>query len=147
MEINTAAALITYISKIEQESAKLYEKLAKKHEELRETFLSFAKENKQNETNIKRAYYSVISDALEACFSFGGLNADNSLSQPIVDEDTSLSEVLRYSIDLEEGIEMFYSKAAEQSKALLADLPRVIGHVAKLRNKRRMKLRVLLDKT
>lgn len=109
--------------------------------------MSFAKENKQNETNVKKAYYSVISDALEACFSFGGLNADNSLSQPIVDEDTSLSEVIRCSIDLEEGIEKFYSKAAEQSKALLADLPRVMGHVAKLRNKRRMKLRVLLDKT
>ena len=147
MEINTAAALITYISKIEQESAMLYEKLAKKHEELRETFLSFVKENKKNETNIKRAYYSVISDALEACFSFGGLNADNSLSQPIVDEGTSLSEVLRFSIDLEERIEKFYSKAANQSKALMADLPRVLEHVAKLRNKRRMKLRVLLDKT
>lgn len=146
MEINTAAALITYISKIEQASAMLYEKLAKRHQELQETFLSFVKENKKNETNIKRAYYSVISDALEACFSFGQLDADKSLSEPIVDEGTSLSEVLRFSIDLEEGIEKFYSKAAEQSKALMADLPRVLEHVAKLRNKRGTKLRLLLDK-
>jgi hypothetical protein len=145
MEINTAAALITYISKIEQASAMLYEKLAKRHQELQETFLSFVKENKKNETNIKRAYYSVISDALEACFSFGQLDADNSLSEPIVDEGTSLSEVLRFSIDLEEGIEKFYSKAAEQSKALMADLPRVLEHVAKSRNKRGTKLRLLLD--
>jgi len=49
MDLNTAAAVISYTSKIEQESARFYEKWGEAHEILREAFSSFVKENKKSE--------------------------------------------------------------------------------------------------
>ena len=142
MELNTAASVISYVSKIEQDSAKLYEKWAEKHEEIREAFSSFVKENKKNESNVKRAYYSVISDALETGFAFKGLRVD--VVMPLVEDDASLSETLRASIDLENCIQEFYLKAAKLSRSLLADVPRAMERVAQVRNQRKEKLQSLL---
>lgn len=143
MELNTAASVISYISKIEQNSGKLYEKWAEKDEKLRETFSSFIKENKKNESNIKRAYYSVISDALETGFSFKGLKADVMLPQ--LGDNASPAEILRASIELEQSIQGFYIKAADLSKSLMADVPRAMKRVAKTRDQRKEKLRSLLE--
>ena len=76
MELNTAAAVIRYVSNLELESAALYEEWSKLHEELREAFAKFSKENKKNEQKVKRAYYSVVSDALETGFCFKGFQSD-----------------------------------------------------------------------
>ncbi len=143
MDLNTAAAVISYTSKIEQESARFYEKWGEVHEILREAFSSFVKENKKSEKNIKRAYYNVVSDALETGFSFKGLKAD--VNVPSLDNDASPYDVLKASIEMETGIQEFYLKAAELSRSLLADVPRVMGRVATSRDIRVARLRSMLE--
>lgn len=143
MDLNTAAAVISYISKIEQESASFYEKWASSHESLRQAFLSFAEGNKRHEKNIKLTYYSVISDALETGFCFKGLTAE--VSVPLLKNDASPHDILAASIEIETEIQEFYMKAAGLSKSLLADIPRAMERVAKDKDKRKIKLRLLME--
>jgi hypothetical protein len=143
-ELNTAAAVIAYVFKIEQETADFYETWAQKYDECYEIFLSFVKDNKKNEKNIKRAYYGVVSDALETNFCFEGLRVD--LTIPQVGQEASPSEVLKTSLDLERSIRAFYEEASAVSRALLADVTRVMDRVAKSRKVREEKLRSMLEK-
>lgn len=146
MELNTASAIINFAGKLEGDSAKFYENVAQRYAEGREIFRSFAVENKRNRTLVERAYYEVISDALEACFSFEGLNTDDYLIETESTEDTSYSDMLRMAIEMEDRIQRFYLDAAERSKSLMADVPRAFERVAKKRNERKLKLRSLLEK-
>jgi hypothetical protein len=143
MELNTASSVISKISKIEQESADFYEDWAGRYEELRKAFLLFSKENKKNEKTIKRSYYNVVSDALETNFCFKDL--EDNVSLPNLKYDIEVSEVLRASIDLEESIKCFYLEASKLSKALLADVPRALERVARLRKARLEGLRLMLN--
>ena len=115
------------------------------YEELRESFISFAKENKKNEKSIKRAYYSVVSDALETNFCFKGLKAGVVL--PNLSGEASPSETLEVFVSLESDIRDFYREAAEMSKALLADVARAVERVARLRDERIKKLRAGAKRT
>jgi len=53
---------------------------------------------------------------------------------------------LAKAIEIEEKIIKFYSDAAEQSKSLMADVPRAFKMVAKKRANRQSTLKALLDK-
>ena len=139
MECTTAASVITYVSKIELDSAKLYEQWGKLHEKLRDPFESFAKANKKNEQRVKRAYYSVVSDALETGFCFKDLRAD--IVIPEFSKGASVSEVLNLAAKLEEEIQDFYVKAANSSRALLTDVSRAMEQAARVRKARLEKLR------
>lgn len=146
MELNTAAAVIRFAEEVEEKSAKLYSDCAKQYEESEEEFLSFVSENKKNVSLVKRAYYGVISDALEACFSFEGLTVDEYLFDTEFDEKAGLPEILKMSLEIEDKIQRFYQKAGELSESLLADVPRALKKVAEKRNERKHKLELLLDK-
>ncbi|MHC1564672.1 MAG: hypothetical protein ACXQTF_05040, partial [Candidatus Hecatellaceae archaeon] len=75
--LNTASAVVSFVINVEEETAKFYENLAQKYLEGKDAFLSFSKENRKNKVLVERAYYGVITDALEACFSFkDGLNPE-----------------------------------------------------------------------
>ena len=141
--MNTASSVISYVSRIEQESSAFYEKHALESEEFREAFLSFARENKKYEKNIKRAYYSVVSDALETNFCFAGLRAQVML--PAMPQDLTPAEMLKSSLDLEKSVLAFYQDAAERSRALLADVPRAMDRIAKMRKARVERLQTLLE--
>jgi rubrerythrin len=143
MDLNTAASVISYISRLEEESAKLYEEAAATHEALKGPFLEFAQENRKHEKNVKRAYYSVISDALETAFSFKGLSADVHI--PLLQENCPVQDLLQASIVMEENIQDFYRRAAQSSKAFLADVPRAMEQVVKKRSKRIEVLKSLLQ--
>jgi rubrerythrin len=134
MECTTAASVITYVSKIELDSAKLYEQWGKLHEKLRDFFEAFAKGNRKHEQRVKRAYYSVVSDALETGFCFKDLTAD--IVMPEFSKGASVSEVLNLAVRLEKEIQNFYVKAANSSRALLPDVPRQMDKVSQERNKR-----------
>ena len=134
MELNTAAAVIRYVSNLELESATLYEKWSQLHEELRSIFDKFSKENKKSEQKVKRAYYSVVSDALETGFCFKGFQSD--LTIPKLRREATMTEILEQAIDLESGIRDFYVEAADLSRCLLADVPREMQKVAKARIER-----------
>mgnify|MGYP000498169058 CR=1 FL=1 len=70
MDLNTTSEIISFAKKLEEDSAKFYEDLSHRYAQDEDVFLSFVKENRKNAVQIERAYYGVISDALEGCFSF-----------------------------------------------------------------------------
>jgi len=133
--LQTASATISFAKKLEDESAKFYEDLAQRYTEGKDTFLSFAKENGKNVVQIERVYHEVITDAIEGCFAFN-LNPDEYTVKTELAEEASYSEALDKAVEIEEKIIKFYSDAAEQSKALLADVPRVFTMIAKKRSSR-----------
>ena len=124
MRLNTMAAVMTQISKLEVESAALYEEFAGTFPHLGEMFAKWAKENKRQEKNIKQTYYGVITDTLESNYAFEGLETDE------FDFDMSGSsqeaEAKAKALALEKAIQAFYLKVAEMSEGLMADVPRVL---------------------
>lgn len=147
MELNTAAAVIKFATEVEEKSAKFYDDCAKRYRENAETFLSFVRENKKNVTFVKRAYYGVISDALEACFSFRDLKVDEFLFEANFDASAHLSDILKMSLEMEDKIQKFYQKAGELSEKLLADVPRALKKIADKRKERKNELMSLLERT
>jgi hypothetical protein len=141
MECVTAASVITYLSKIELDTATLYEQWGKSHEKLKDPFEAFAKANKKNEQRVRRAYYSVVSDALETGFCFKDLKAD--IAIPEFSKGASVSEVLNLAVSLEKEIQNFYVKAANSSRPLLPDVPRQMDKVSQERSKRLEQLQAM----
>ncbi len=116
MKLNTASEVISFARKLEEDTARLYEDLAQRYTETAETLLSLAKENKKNIAQIERAYYGVITDALEGCFAFD-LNLDEYVFATERSDRESYTEALVNAMAMEEEIQRFYADAAEKSKA------------------------------
>jgi len=145
MELNTASATISFAKKLEEDSAKFYEDLSRRYVKDVDVLLSFAKENSKNIVQVERVYYGVITDAIEGCFAFN-MNPDDYAFKTELAEGTSYSDALAKAVEMEEKIIKFYSDAAEQSKSLMADVPRAFTIIAKKRDNRRAILKSLLDK-
>ena len=143
--MNTAAEVISFAKKLEADSAKFYEDLAQRYINDREVWLSFARENRKNIVQIERAYYGVITDAIEGCFSFKISPDEYSLKTELA-ENASYSDAWHRALEIEERITKFYSDAAAQSESLLADIPRIFTMIAKKRGDRIPKLEPLLHK-
>ena len=144
MELNTASETVSFARELETESAKFYENLAQKYAQGKEIFLSFAKENNKNIVQAERAYFGVISDALEGCFSFKGIDTDNYSIETTLSEGRSYADALNMAVAVEEKIVKFYMDAAEVSRSLMADVPQAFERIAKKRNERILKLKSLL---
>lgn len=142
MRLNTASGVISFVRKIESDEAEFYEKLSRRYDQGKDVFLAFAKENKKNVTEVERAYYSVITDAIEGCFSF---DMDTDLYTFDNDPDTPADYrgILDKALQIEEKIVRFYTDAAEQSDKLMADVPRMFKLIARKRNNRLSKLKSL----
>ena len=145
MALNTASEVISFAKNLEESGRKFYEDLAQRYIEGRETLLSLAKENVRNIVEIERAYYGVITDAIEGCFAFN-INPDEYIFKTELAENASYSDALDSAAEMEEKIVRFYSDAAEQSQSLMADIPRAFRMVIKKRSSRRPKLESLLGK-
>ncbi len=139
MTLNTASAVMSLARNLETESSRFYESLAASFTGDSELFLSFVKENKRNVTDIERAYYSVITDAIEGCFAFE-INPDDYKLKTELAENATRLDALDAAIEIEDKILKFYTDAAEQSKSLMADVPRAFLLVAKKRPLRKAKL-------
>jgi len=144
MTISTCSGAISLSRELENGSAKFYEELSKKFEKDKDLFLGFAKENAKYITQIERAYYGVITDAIEGCFAFD-LNPEDYQMKTAPSKDATYSNALKEALAIEEKILEFYRVAAEQSKHLMADIPRNFTLVAKKRSERIPKLKALLD--
>jgi len=142
MKLQTTSSVISFAKSLETESAKFYESLAQRYAEAKEVSLSFAKENSKNVVQVERAYYGVITDAIEGCFAFD-IESDAYAVETTLAEAASYADALGKAIELEEKIAKFYSDAAEQSKSLMADVPRAFILIAKKRNNRIATLRSL----
>jgi hypothetical protein len=145
MIIHTASEGITLARKLENDSAAFYEALAKKHAADAEVFQTFAKENKKNIAQIDRAYYGVITDAIEGGYAFN-LDADKYALQTALASNAKYVDALKQAAVMEETINGFYTVAAEQSRALMADVPRTFLLVVKKRDTRRAKIQELIAK-
>jgi len=145
MGISTCSGAISLSKELENESAKFYEELSMRHEEDKDLFLAFAKENSKYVKQIERAYYGVITDAIEGCFAFD-LNPEDYQLKVTLPKDASYSDALKKALAIEEKILNFYQVATEQSKHLMADVPRSFTLVAKKRSERVPKLKELLEK-
>lgn len=142
MGISTCSGAISLSKELESQSAKFYQTLAKTFEKEKDFFLSLAKENEKFIKQIERAYYGVITDAIEGCFAFD-LNPEDYRVSPSPTQGASYLDALKEAIAMEEKILKFYGVAAEQSKHLMADVPRSFTLVAKKRNERVNKLKSL----
>ena len=117
------------------DSAGFYEELARRYTQDAETFISFANDNKKNIAQIERAYYGVITDAIEGGYAFN-IDPDDYAIEISVQDGASYNDILSQALEIEETIIRFYTDAAEQSKSLMADVPRNFTLIAKKRNNR-----------
>jgi rubrerythrin len=143
MKLQTAAEVISFAKKLEDESAGFYENLSQRYPKDKDVLLSFAKDNARYVTQFQRAYYSVISDAIEGCFAFA-INPDDYSFETKPAEKASYDDALHMALDMEERMIKFYSDAAEQSRPLMADVPRAFALIARKRKSREPQLRALL---
>ena len=144
MELHTTAEVISFARMLENESGKFYEGLSQRYAGDKDAFLSFAQENRKYVVQIERAYYGVITDAIEGCFAFS-VNPDAYIFETELVEQASYPEVLGKAIEIERKVVKFYSDAAEQSKPLMADIPTTFTMIAKKRANRILKLRSFLQ--
>jgi hypothetical protein len=135
MKLHTASETVSFIKELEEQSAQFYEDLAQRYPNNEDVLLSYAKENKKYFSQIQRAYYSVITDAIEGGYAFD-LKADDHTLDTELPEDASYSDALEKAVEIEEKMIHFYTVAAEQSMSLMADVPRNFKIVARKRQKR-----------
>ena len=135
MKLQTASETISFVREFEEKGAKFYEDIIQKYSKDEDVLLSFAKENKKYFTQIQRAYYSVITDAIEGCYAFS-LNPDDYAFETDLPENANYEDALAKAIVMEEKILDFYNVAADQSMSLMADVPRNFKIVEKKRKNR-----------
>jgi hypothetical protein len=145
MILHTASEGISFSKKLENDSAEFYKNLAQQNAADAETLLSFAGENKKNIVQVERAYYGVITDAIEGCFAFN-IDPDDYSLKTAVKEGTDYADALKQAVEMENLIIKFYTDAAEQSRSLMADVPRAFTLVARKRAGRLEKLDALLKR-
>ena len=146
MQLNTSASVISFAKQLEADSAAFYEKLAERYPKAKEALLTLSKENSSYATMIQRAYYGVITDAIEGCFAFS-VETDKYAFKKEPAKEAGLTDALNQALDMEQKLISFYTDAAEQSKAFMADVPRTFLIVARKRKGREGKLRTLLKET
>ena len=108
MKLHTAAEVISFARKLENESADFYNTSSQKYAQSSDVFLSFAKENGKNVVQVERSYYGVISDALEGCFSFD-VEPDAYTFETKLDDKASYADAVGKAIEIEEKMIKFYS--------------------------------------
>ncbi len=143
MRLHTASETISFAKELEEKLAKFYEDLAKRYSKNEDILLSYAKENKKYITQIQRAYYSVITDAIEGGYAFD-LDPNEYTLDTELPEKASYSDALDKAVEIEENMIKFYTVAAEQSMSLMADVPRNFKIVARKRSNRISKLKSIV---
>jgi len=136
MKLNTMAAVMSFVSKLENDSSSFYQNWAGKYQELEDVLLAWPRENKKFEKQVKQTYFGVITDAIESTFSFAQLETDDYEIDMKLPEDTNLQNVKKKAGEIEETIKNFYAQAARLSECLMADIPRLFRKIAKEREKR-----------
>jgi hypothetical protein len=136
MKLNTMAGVMSFVSKIENDSSLFYKTCAEKYPELKNVFLSWNKENHKFEKNIKRTYFGVITDTLESNYAFQGLDTDDYDVDMQLPVDAEAAEAIKKACEIEETLGNFYLKAAQLSEGHLADIPRLFRKIAKKREER-----------
>ena len=144
MKLQTASSVISFARELEEDSAEFYQELAQRYPQNEDTFLAFAKENKKFVVQTERAYYGVISDAIEGCFAFD-LDSEKYAMEIVLTESTEQVDAVGEALKVEETITKFYTDAANQSESLMADVPRTFVRIASKKNERIAVLKTLRE--
>ncbi|MBI2854461.1 MAG: ferritin-like domain-containing protein [Chloroflexi bacterium] len=144
MRLHTSSEVMTFCKKMEHDSANYYTNVAQQFRPDAETLLTLVKENTEHITQIERAYYGVITDAIEGCFAFDVDPVDFAFEETPA-KGISFKEAVEAAIDMEERIARFYQGAGEQSRGLMADVSRVFTLIAKKRRRRISNIQLLLS--
>ena len=145
MRLKTASEIVKFAGELEEKSANFYEKMAERFPERKDIFLSFAKENRKCKKMVQRAYSEVVSDALETGFSFEGMESGKYLIETNFSQNENVRLLLNKALEMEKKIQKFYLDAAEKSKSLLADVPRVFERIGEKREERKHKIKDLQE--
>ena len=108
----------------------------------KETLAALAVESRKNAKQIERVYYGVITDALEGCFAFR-IDREAYSVESLAHGRGNARPGLGEALAVEKKAQEFYSVAAQQSGALLADLLRLFNSMAKKRGDRISKLKAI----
>ena len=129
----TASAVISFVERIEEDTASLYERLGMSYPEQKEMFFAFAKDCRKNKTLVTRTYQETVTDALETGYSFKGLVLND--FQPHVEwqDGKPLSVALESAISLEREAVHLYTDLAARSKTLLSTIPTAFRRIADVR--------------
>jgi rubrerythrin len=136
---------MSFAEKLEDDSAAFYAELAERFGAGRTKFLDFAKRSKRNKTHLVRTYQETISDALEASFSFEGLELAEVDFEAALAKSADFKEALEVALEIEEKASDLYDEIAAQAQSLLATIPRAFVRVAKKRRARQGVLRGMLE--
>ena len=139
MRLNTMAAVMSFVSKLENDSASFYQDWGAKFTEVEDLLSAWSKENKTFEKRVKQTYFGVITDAIESTFSFAKLDTSDYELDTALQEGASLQDVKKKAEEIETKLTGFYSDAAQQSEGLMADLPRLFKKIAKKRIRKKKK--------
>lgn len=142
MKLCTASETISFIRGLEEKGAAFYESLAERFPARKELFLAFSRENHKYIKQVQMAYQSVITDAIEGCFAFD-LDTDDFILNTDLPRDTGMADAAKKALEIEDVILRCYTKGAEQSGSLLADVPRNFKIIVKKRQSRLETLRSL----
>lgn len=143
MKLCTASETISFIRGLEEKASAFYEDLAKRYPQKKDLFLQMSGENKKYVKQVQMAYQSVITDAIEGCFAFD-MDTEDFLLNTDLPPGADLSKAAAKALEVEDVILRCYNKGAEQSGALLADVPRNFKIIVKKRQNRLEALKALV---
>ena len=146
MGLNTSSAVVTFYEELEERAARFYEQLAERYPEVRESFLTFAREARKHREMVLRAYREAITDAFETGFSFTGLNEGDYKINTELTENMSYSDAIKRALEMEEKIHRFCMDVSQRSKGLQADISHTFERAAKRKTERKLILESLLEK-
>lgn len=140
----TASSVISFAEQLEDRSAALYRDLAEAFPDRRDTFLSLADDCEKTKTSVVRTYRETISDALEAGFSFEGLNLADYEVDVTLGEGDGYETAMERAIALEAKAAGFYKDVGDRSRSLLATISMAFKSSARTRRRRQKKLQSLV---
>ncbi|MFO7742896.1 MAG: hypothetical protein R6X31_11345 [Anaerolineae bacterium] len=141
----TASSIISFTQQLENRSAAFYRKLADRFPQDGDVFLSLAESCEKIKQSVVRTYRETISDALEAGFSFSGLDLAQYEMEDTLEEGVDYPEALRTAIEVEGTAADFYQDVADRSRSLLATISMAFKGAAKQRRRHQHELQSLLE--
>ena len=139
----TAAAIISFCERLQDDSARFYEELARRFPEHRRAFEGYAQRCERDKTQIQRTYQETVTDALETGYSFEGLNLQEHVVDLSLAPDADLNAAIDVAVALEKRAIAFYEDVARRSQSLLATIPRAFERVAQRRSERLKELEAM----
>lgn len=141
----TASSIISFIQQLENRSAAFYRNLADRFPQDGDVFLSLAESCEKIKQSVVRTYRETISDALEAGFSFSGLDLAQYEMEDTLEEGVDYPGAVRTAIDVEGTAADFYQDVADRSRSLLATISMAFKGAAKQRRRHQHELQSLLE--